>query len=130
MSKPTRDIFAMQVRTRMVSFARWWKRLPKRESPAGTTKPRSSGETASPRRSMRQNSGDTILISLIRAVAMRLWDYPSVESILSEAEGLRADSEQLTYLLFLKMADERIYAVVGVACVSAQAGRFGRQAKW
>jgi len=28
-------------------------------------------------------------------------DYPSAESILSAAEGLRTGSEQLTYLLFL-----------------------------
>ncbi len=28
------------------------------------------------------------------------------ESILSGVEGLRTDSEQLTYLLFLKIADE------------------------
>jgi type I restriction enzyme M protein len=36
-------------------------------------------------------------------------DYPSVESILSAAEGLRTGSEQLTYLLFLKTADERTH---------------------
>ncbi len=33
--------------------------------------------------------------------------YSSAESILSAAEGLRAGSEQLTYLLFLKLADEQ-----------------------
>jgi len=34
-------------------------------------------------------------------------DYPSARSILSAAEGLGTGSEQLMFLLFLKMADER-----------------------
>ncbi len=45
--------------------------------------------------------------NVLRDDGMSYGDYPLVESILSAAEGLRTGSEQLTYLLFLKMADER-----------------------
>ena len=44
---------------------------------------------------------------VLRDDGMSYGDHPSAESILSAAEGLRTGSEQLTYLLFLKMADER-----------------------
>ncbi len=46
--------------------------------------------------------------NVLRDDGMSYGDYPSAESILSAAEGLRAGSEQLTYLLFLKLADERM----------------------
>jgi len=45
--------------------------------------------------------------NVLRDDGMSYGDYPSAESILSAVEGLRTGSEQLTYLLFLKMADER-----------------------
>ncbi len=48
--------------------------------------------------------------NVLRDDGMSYGDYPSVESILSAAEGLRTGSEQLTYLLFLKMGDERMKA--------------------
>ncbi len=48
--------------------------------------------------------------NVLRDGGMSYGDYPSVESILSAAEGLRTGSEQLTYLLFLKMGDERMKA--------------------
>ncbi len=38
---------------------------------------------------------------------MSYGEYPSAESILSAVEGLRTGSDLLTYLLFLKLADER-----------------------
>ncbi len=44
--------------------------------------------------------------NILRDDGLSCGDYPSAESILSAAEGLRTGSEQLTYLLFLKMADE------------------------
>ncbi len=45
--------------------------------------------------------------NVLRDDGMSYGDYPSAEFILSAAEGLRTGSEQLTYLLFFKMADER-----------------------
>ena len=45
--------------------------------------------------------------NVLRDDGMSYGDYPSAESILSAGEGLRTGSEQLMYLLFLKMADER-----------------------
>jgi len=54
------------------------------------------------------NSRDIILISSSRtAESGSDGDYPSAESILSAAQGLRIGSEQLTFLLLLKMADEQ-----------------------
>jgi type I restriction enzyme M protein len=50
---------------------------------------------------------DDGMSNLLARNAQASGDYPSAESILSAAEGLRPGSEQLTYLLFLKMAQER-----------------------
>ena len=57
--------------------------------------------------------------TILRDDGLSYGDYPSAESILSATEGLRTGAEQLTYLLFLKMADERI---VGLACMAASKG--------
>ena len=45
--------------------------------------------------------------NILRDDGLSYGDYPSAESILSATGGLRTGSEQLTFLLFLKMADER-----------------------
>ena len=50
---------------------------------------------------------DDGLSYLLARGAQASGDYPSAESILSAAEELRTGSEQLTLLLFLKMADEQ-----------------------
>jgi type I restriction enzyme M protein len=41
--------------------------------------------------------------NVLRDDGMSYGDYPSTKSILSAVERLRTGSEQLTYLLFLKM---------------------------
>ncbi len=44
--------------------------------------------------------------NVLRDDGMSYGDYPSAESTLSATEGLRTGSEELMYLLSLKMADE------------------------
>ena len=72
--------------------------------------------------------------NILRDDGLSYGDYSSAQSILSAAEGLRRGSEQLTFLVFFtcalfagrKMADERTCRWLEVACVAAQAGRFGK----
>ncbi len=45
--------------------------------------------------------------NILRDDGLSYGDYPSAESILRAAERLRTGSEQLTFLLFLKMANEQ-----------------------
>jgi len=45
--------------------------------------------------------------NILRDDGLSYGDYPSAWSILSLVEGLRTGSERVTFLLFLKMADER-----------------------
>jgi len=54
--------------------------------------------------------------NILRDDGLSYGDYPSAESILSAAEGLRTGSERLTYSVSLKMADERIPLSSPVHC--------------
>jgi hypothetical protein len=47
----------------------------------------------------------------LRLTEVSYGDDPAAEAV-SAAEGLRIDSEQLTYLLFLKMVDGRILTIL------------------